>query len=117
MDWFLFIGSSRREYVSWTPEARGLFTQIANEVSSSPRVRVALHLKRPVIFFGRQLAAAGHNDGIAVRLAGERRDSALRIPGCQLLTRRDGLPVRGMVGVPWSAHEHWRDLIRESLTP
>src|SRR5262245_61829613 len=100
MDWFFFLDSSRRTPVSWSPEARALFIQITQEISGHPGVRVAPQLKRPVVMVGRRLAIAGHGDGIAVRLDGPAQARALRIPGCRTLSRRDGLPVRGMIAVP-----------------
>ena len=72
-------------------------------------------IKRPCIFSGRRLAVAGHEDGIAVHLEGESKQSALAIPGCRVLERRDGLPVRNMVAMPWSAHEHWREMIHAAM--
>jgi hypothetical protein len=118
MDWLVFIGSPRRrDLVSWSPEARELFRQIAEELSGTPGVRVATQLRRPVIVAGRRIAVAGHKDGIAVRLDGDRMRSALQIPGCRLLGKGDGRVVRGMVAVPWSAREHWRELARAATAP
>jgi hypothetical protein len=113
MDWLIIGSSRRRDPISWSPEARQLFTQIADEVSGNPGIKVAdgsKGLKRPCIFSGRRLAVAGHDDGIAVRLDGEHMRQALQISGCRLLSRRDGLPVKGMIAVPWSAHDHWKEL-------
>jgi hypothetical protein len=109
MDWF-FQTAPAKDRVTWSPEATALFTEIADEISRGPRVKVAMGLKRPAIMVGRRLAIAGHEDGIAVRLDGRLRQDALRIPGCRSLGRRDGIAVRGMVAVPWAAREHWREL-------
>jgi hypothetical protein len=115
MDWFSFLDSSHRAPVSWSPEARALFTQITQEISGHPGVRVALRLKRPAVMVGRRLAIAGHGDGIAVHLAGTPQHRALQVPGCRPLSRRDGMVVRGMVGVPWAAREHWRELAHAAV--
>src|SRR6266545_4460399 len=110
MDWLVFHTSPARKRVTWSPEATALFAQIAEELSRRPGVKVALQLKRPAIMAGRRLAVAGHDDGIAVRLDGDQRLNALRIPGCRSLTRRDGIAVRGMVALPWAARDRWREL-------
>jgi hypothetical protein len=115
MDWFSLLDSSPRALVSWSPEARALFTQITEEISGHPGVRVAPQLKRPAVMLGRRLAVAGHDDGIAVRLAGAAEQRALQIPGFRLLSRRDGMVVRGMVAVPWAAREHWRGLAHAAV--
>jgi hypothetical protein len=111
------IGSPRRNLISWSAEARALFTEIAGEVDGQPGVRVGLALKRPVIFINRQIAAAGFEDGIAVRLSPQDKTQALQIFGCRELRRRDHLAMRGMVAVPWSAHEHWRAFIHAAVAP
>jgi hypothetical protein len=116
-DWYawgveiILIGSSRRHLISWSAEARALFSQIAQEVSGQPGVRLALKLKRPSIFLNRQLAVAGFEDGIAVRLGAQDSSRALQISGTRELRRRDHLAMRGMVALPWSAHDHWRDFM------
>lgn len=95
-----------------------LFTQIAGEVSGNPGVRVVMDSRRftrPRIFAGRRLAVAGHEDGIAVRLDGERKRSAVQVAGCRVLNRNDGLAVAGMVAVPWSARDHWREMAHAAV--
>lgn len=109
------IGSSRRNLISWSGEARALFSQIAEEVSGQPGVRPALKLKRPAIFADRRLAAAGFEDGIAVRLGQPDKARALRVAGSRELRWRDQLAMRGMVALPWSAHDHWRDFVHAAV--
>jgi hypothetical protein len=116
MDWIVITGSGRRkELVSWTAEARWLFQQIIDDASGNPAVKAAPKLRRPVIFSNRQIAVAGFGDGIAVRLDPGRTQEALRIPGCLLLGKGDPRILRGMVSLPWSAQEHWRDLARAAI--
>jgi hypothetical protein len=117
MDWLVIAGSSRRrDPVSWTPEARWLFQQIVEDTSGNPAVRAAPKLRRPVIFCNRQIAVAGYQEGIAVKLDPERTQRALQIPGCLLLGKGDRPRVlRGMVALPWSARDHWRDLARAAI--
>jgi len=109
------IGSPRRPLISWSPEARALVTQIAEEVAGQPGVRLALQLRRPAIFADRQLAVAAFEDGIAVRLGPPDKARALQIPVCRELRLRDHLAMRRMVAVPWSAREHWPELIRAAV--
>lgn len=95
-----------------------LFTQIAGEVSGSRGVRVVMDSKRftrPRIFAGRRLAVAGHEDGIAVRLDGDHQRSAVQVAGCRVLDLSDGLEVRGMIAVPWSARDHWREMMHAAV--
>jgi hypothetical protein len=117
MDWFVFIGSGKRkELVTWTPEARWLFQKIVDEVSGMPGIRPAPRLRRPLIMVHRQIPVAGFEDGIAVRLNEERTQRIIEIPGCRLLGKYDRPKMlRGMVTLPWSAHEHWLELAREAI--
>jgi hypothetical protein len=109
------VGSPRRNVISWSGEARALFSQIAQEVSGQPGVRLALKLKRPAIFAHRKLAAAGFEDGIAVRLGQPDKARALGVPGSREVRWRDQMAMRGMVALPWSAHDHWRDFVRVAV--
>jgi hypothetical protein len=110
------IGSPRRNLISWSGAARALFGQIARDISGQPGVRAGLDLKRPVIFLNRQLAVAGFEDGIAVRLSPQDKERALQIAGVRELRRRDHISMRGMVAVPWSAHDQWQDLMHAAVT-
>jgi hypothetical protein len=118
----VLVGSGRRRpLISWSAEARALFTEIAAEVEGKPGVRLGLQLKRPVIFFDPQgsrvrVAAAAFEDGIAVRLGPQDKARALQVFGTRELRRRDHMALRGMVAVPWSAHEHWRDLVHAAVS-
>jgi hypothetical protein len=110
----------RRQQVSWSPEARALFTQIADEVGNEPDVRVGLQrtgelTRRPMIFVRRQLVAAGFEDGIAARLGDEDKARALQFPACRELSRRVPLPMRRMVAMPWPAHAQWREFIHAAV--
>lgn len=115
----ILIGSSRRNLISWSGAARALFTQIAQELSGQPGVRPALKLKRPVIFVHQRrwrLAVAGFEDGIAVRLSSQDKARASQVFGTRELRRRDGWMMKGMVALPWCAHEHWRDFTHAAVT-
>ena len=71
-----------------------------------------------MVFANKRLAVAGYQDGIAVRLEPERTQQALQIPGCLLLGKGDHPRVlRGMVSLPWSARDHWRDLASAAIAP
>ena len=110
----------RRELVTWTAETRAFFMQIADEVDNQPDVRVGLQRTgrltvRPQIYVRRRLAVAGFDDGIAVRLNDGDKDRALQIFACRELGRRDPLPVRRMVSMPWSTHERWREFIQAAV--
>lgn len=110
----------RRAPVSWTPEARALFRQIADEIEGQPDVRVALprtgKIKvTPMILARRQLAVAGLDDGIAVRLNGADKDRALGIFATRELGKGDRRPVRGMIAMPWSTHEQWREFMQAAV--
>lgn len=118
MDWLVISSSRRRELVSWSPEARSLFQQIIDDASGVPGVRGHAGPSRPVrpvIFVNRRIAVAGFEDGIAVRLGPERTRQAVQVPGCRLLGKGDMRALRGMVSLPWSAREHWRELGREAI--
>jgi hypothetical protein len=116
MDWLVIVSSSRpKELVSWTPEARWLFQQIINDASAIPGVKPAPKLRRPLIMVNRRVPVAGYADGIAVRLDPERTEQVLQIPGCLLLGKGDPRLLRGMVALPWSARELWRELARAAI--
>jgi hypothetical protein len=116
MDWLVITGSSRRRKpVSWTPEAKWLFQQIVDDAAGVPGVRAVPKLRRPFIMVNRKVPVAGHGDGIAVKLDPERTQQALQIPGCLLLGKGDPRVLRGMVSLPWSARDHWRDLARAAI--
>lgn len=80
-----------------------------------PGVRPAPQLRRPFIMVHRQIPVAGFEDGIAVRLDEERTQRTTQIPGCRVLGKHDPRVLRGMVTLPWSAHEHWLELAREAV--
>ena len=110
----------RRKPVSWVPEARALFTQIADEVGNESDVRVGLQrtgelTRRPMIFVRRQLVVAGYEDGIAARLDEEDKARALQISACLELSRRVPPPMRRMIAMPWSAHAQWREFIHAAV--
>lgn len=119
MEIFVPFGK-RREPVSWSAEARALFTQIADEIDNQPNVRVGLKRTgkltvRPMIFVRRQLVVAGFEDGIAVRLGGGDQDRALQMFATRELGRGDPGPMRKMVAIPWSAHERWMEFIQSAV--
>jgi hypothetical protein len=98
-----------------------LFTQIADEAAVRTNVRVGLQrtgrlTTRPMIFVGQKLAVTGFDDGIAVRLNDADKARALQIFPCRMLGRRDHIGMRGMVTIPWSAHEHWREFIMTAIS-
>jgi hypothetical protein len=116
MDWIVVTGSRPRELVSWTPEARWLFQQIINDASGVPGVKAGPRMRRPIIMVNRQIPVAGYGDGIAVRLDPERTQQVVQIPGCLLLGKGDRPKIlRGMVSLPWSARDHWRELARAAI--
>lgn len=73
-------------------------------------------MRRPFIMVNRKIPVAGDEDGIAVKLDPERTQQALQIPGCLLLGKGDPRVLRGMVSLPWSVRDHWRDLARAAIT-
>lgn len=116
---FIPVGK-RRDPVSWSPEARALFTKIADEVDKQPNVRVGLQRTgkltvRPMIFVRRQLVVAGFEDGIAVRLNGGDKDRALQIFATRELGKGDPRPLRQMIAMPWSTQEQWPEFIQAAV--
>lgn len=105
----------KKPVVEWSPDARQAFQAIAEDLKGVKGVRVGLDLKRPTIMSGRRIALAGHRDGIAVTLHGDERSSALQQPGAHLLEGRDGRVVKGMVALPWSAHEAWAGFAKAAV--
>lgn len=121
MDFIFISGGKSREAVYWTPETRAFFTRIADEIEDRPRVTVMLKRKgrltaRPRIFFNHKerhltIDVAGFEDGIAVRLEGDNKDRALQIPDCREIGARYPRNLRGMVSMPWSTHDRWKEFI------
>lgn len=64
----------------------------------------------------RKIAVAGFEDGIAVRVNGEDKDRALQIFATRELGRRDHRILRGMVSMPWSTREHWREFMNTAVS-
>lgn len=119
MTFFVPIGK-RKLPVSWSAEARALFTHIAEELDNQPNVRVGIQRTgkltvRPMVFVRRNLVIAGFDDGVAVRLAEEDKGRALQVFASRELGKRDPRPLRGMVAIPWSAHEHWREFMQAAV--
>ena len=119
MVFFIPFGK-RRPPVSWSAEARALFTRIADELDNQPEVRGGIQRTgkltvRPMLFVRRQLVIAGFEDGIAVRLADEDKGRALQtLPGREL-GKRDPSPMRGMISIPWSAHDRWQEFMQVAV--
>lgn len=92
-----------------------------DEIDEQPEVKVGFlprtgRLKRrPVVMVRRQVAVAGFEDGIAVRLGDADRSRALQIFATRELGRGDPLFMRRMIAMPWSTHEHWREFIRAAV--
>lgn len=106
--------------MSWSPEARAWFTQIADEIGENPEVKVGLQRTgrltfRPTIMANRKIAVAGFDDGIAVRANDEDKARVLRIFATRELGRRDHIGLRGMIFMPWSTHEHWREFMQAAV--
>lgn len=111
----------RRAPVSWSADARATFTRIADELENQPDVRVGIQRTgkltvRPMVFVRRKLVAAGFEDGIAVRLTEEDKGRALQVFPSRELGRRDPRPLRGMIAMPWSAHERWQEFLRSAVS-
>jgi hypothetical protein len=91
-------------------------TEVARVPGVTELARVPGPLRwRPIIWVNRRMAVAGFEDGIAVRLDRERAQQVVRIPGCRVLGKGDQRFLRGMVSLPWSAREHWRELARAAI--
>jgi len=90
--------------------------EIVRELSDIPGVRAAPKMRLPTITRNRTFVVFGYEDGIAIRFDEQHQSAALEIRGCRLLGRGDRPRVlRGLVAVPWSANERWRDLARTAV--